>query len=61
MHRAHLIRMVGTYGVLVALAALILFGFLRYDRFLGLLQRHERAALQLDVRRWSRSECASSS
>ena len=36
MHRAHLIRLVGTYGVLVALAALVLFGFLRYDRFLGL-------------------------
>lgn len=36
MQRAHLIRLVGTYGVLVALAALILFGFLRYDRFLSL-------------------------
>ena len=36
MQRAHLIRLVGTYGVLVALAALILFGYLRYDRFLSL-------------------------
>src|SRR5690242_18023960 len=36
MNRARLVRMIGTYGVLIALAALILFGFLRYDRFLGL-------------------------
>ncbi|MER8808151.1 ABC transporter permease [Mesorhizobium australicum] len=35
MNRAHLVRIIGTYGVLIALAALVLFGFLRYDRFLG--------------------------
>ncbi|MBZ9974169.1 MULTISPECIES: ABC transporter permease [unclassified Mesorhizobium] len=35
MNRAHLVRIIGTYGVLLALAALVLFGFLRYDRFLG--------------------------
>ncbi|MBZ9747788.1 ABC transporter permease [Mesorhizobium sp. CO1-1-7] len=35
MNRAHLVRIIGTYGVLVALAGLVLFGFLRYDRFLG--------------------------
>jgi ribose/xylose/arabinose/galactoside ABC-type transport system permease subunit len=36
MRRAELIRAVGTYGVVVALAALVLFGFLRYDRFLSM-------------------------
>jgi len=36
MSRAHLVRLVGTYGVLIALALLILFGYLRYDRFLSL-------------------------
>ncbi|MEI9406624.1 ABC transporter permease [Mesorhizobium argentiipisi] len=35
MNRARLVRIIGTYGVLIALAALILFGFLRYDRFLS--------------------------
>jgi ribose transport system permease protein len=34
--RPALIRTVGTYGVVVALAALVLFGFLRYDRFLSM-------------------------
>ncbi len=36
MQRARLIRLIGTYGVVLALAALVLFGFLRYDRFLSL-------------------------
>ncbi|MGN6099676.1 MAG: ABC transporter permease [Devosia sp.] len=36
MNRARFIRLVGTYGVLVALALLVLFGYLRYDRFLSL-------------------------
>lgn len=36
MERARLIRLIGTYGVVIALLALILFGFLRYDRFLSL-------------------------
>jgi ribose transport system permease protein len=35
MNRARLVRIIGTYGVLIALAALVLFGFLRYDRFLS--------------------------
>ncbi len=35
MDRARLIRTLGTYGVLIALAALILFGGLRYGRFLS--------------------------
>ncbi|MGN6487287.1 MAG: ABC transporter permease [Devosia sp.] len=35
MNRARLARMVGTYGVLIALAALILFGWSRYDNFLS--------------------------
>jgi ribose/xylose/arabinose/galactoside ABC-type transport system permease subunit len=35
MNSARLVRIIGTYGVVVALAALVLFGFLRYDRFLG--------------------------
>jgi ribose transport system permease protein len=35
MNRARLARLVGTYGVLIALAALILFGWWRYDNFLG--------------------------
>ncbi len=35
MNRARLARMVGTYGVLIALAALILFGWWRYDNFLS--------------------------
>ncbi|RVA66846.1 ABC transporter permease, partial [Mesorhizobium sp. M7A.F.Ca.CA.001.08.2.1] len=35
MNSARLIGIVGTYGVVVALAALVLFGFLRYERFLG--------------------------
>ncbi|MDG4898445.1 ABC transporter permease [Mesorhizobium sp. WSM4976] len=35
MNRARLVRIIGTYGVLLALAALVLFGFLRYDRFLS--------------------------
>jgi ribose transport system permease protein len=35
MNRAHLARLVGTYGVLIALAALILFGWWRYDNFLS--------------------------
>jgi galactofuranose transport system permease protein len=35
MNRARLARLVGTYGVLVALAALILFGWWRYENFLG--------------------------
>ncbi len=35
MNRARLTRLVGTYGVLIALAALILFGWWRYDNFLG--------------------------
>ncbi|MBZ9733663.1 ABC transporter permease [Mesorhizobium sp. CA18] len=35
MNRARLVRIIGTYGVLIALAALILFGFLRYDRFVS--------------------------
>lgn len=35
MRRVQLIRLVSTYGVLVALALLILFGYLRYDRFLS--------------------------
>ncbi|ESW73523.1 ABC transporter permease [Mesorhizobium sp. M0761] len=36
MNSARLVRIIGTYGVVIALAALVLFGFLRYDRFLGL-------------------------
>ncbi|MES0005556.1 ABC transporter permease [Mesorhizobium sp. M0062] len=36
MNTARLVRIIGTYGVVIALAALVLFGFLRYDRFLGL-------------------------
>jgi ribose transport system permease protein len=36
MRRVQLIRLVGTYGVIVALALLILFGYLRYERFLSL-------------------------
>jgi ribose transport system permease protein len=36
MTRIHLARMVGSYGVLIALALLILFGYLRYENFLGL-------------------------
>jgi galactofuranose transport system permease protein len=35
MNSARLVRIIGTYGVVIALAALVLFGFLRYDRFLG--------------------------
>lgn len=35
MSRARLARLVGTYGVLIALAALILFGWWRYDNFLS--------------------------
>lgn len=35
MKRIALVRMVGTYGVVIALAALVLFGALRYDRFLS--------------------------
>ena len=35
MNRAHYARMVGTYGVLIALAVLILFGWWRYENFLG--------------------------
>jgi ribose transport system permease protein len=35
MNRVRLARLVGTYGVLIALAALILFGWWRYDNFLG--------------------------
>jgi ribose/xylose/arabinose/galactoside ABC-type transport system permease subunit len=35
MNRAHLARVVGTYGVLIAVAALILFGWWRYDNFLS--------------------------
>jgi galactofuranose transport system permease protein len=35
MNRARYARMVGTYGVLIALAALILFGWWRYDNFLS--------------------------
>ncbi len=35
MNRARLARLVGTYGVLIALAALILFGWWRYDNFLS--------------------------
>ena len=36
MNRARIIRLVGTYGVILALVLLILFGYLRYDRFLSL-------------------------
>ncbi|MGN6548744.1 MAG: ABC transporter permease [Pararhizobium sp.] len=36
MDSARFIRVIGAYGVVVALAALILFGFLRYDHFLSL-------------------------
>jgi len=36
MTPSHLVRAIGAYGVIVALAALILFGFLRYDNFLSL-------------------------
>ncbi|ESW88468.1 sugar ABC transporter permease [Mesorhizobium sp. LSJC269B00] len=36
MNSARLVRIIGTYGVVIALAALVLFGFLRYDRFIGL-------------------------
>lgn len=35
MNRARLARVVGTYGVLLALAALILFGWWRYENFLS--------------------------
>jgi ribose transport system permease protein len=35
MNRVRLVRIIGTYGVLIALAALVLFGFWRYDRFLS--------------------------
>ena len=35
MRRVELVRTIGTYGVVIALAALVLFGFLRYDRFLS--------------------------
>ena len=35
MNRARYARLVGTYGVLIALAALILFGWWRYENFLG--------------------------
>jgi galactofuranose transport system permease protein len=35
MNRARLARLVGTYGVLIALAVLIFFGWWRYDNFLG--------------------------
>ncbi len=35
MNRAHYARLLGTYGVLIALAVLILFGWLRYENFLG--------------------------
>jgi ribose/xylose/arabinose/galactoside ABC-type transport system permease subunit len=35
MNSTRLVRIIGTYGVVIALAALVLFGFLRYDRFLG--------------------------
>jgi ribose/xylose/arabinose/galactoside ABC-type transport system permease subunit len=35
MNRAQLARLVGTYGVLIALVALILFGWLRYENFLS--------------------------
>jgi ribose transport system permease protein len=35
MNRARLARIVGTYGVLIALAALILFGWWRYENFLS--------------------------
>jgi ribose transport system permease protein len=36
MTRVQLARMVGSYGVVLALALLILFGYLRYENFLGL-------------------------
>jgi ribose transport system permease protein len=36
MRRTQLVRLVGAYGVIVSLALLILFGYLRYDHFLGL-------------------------
>jgi ribose/xylose/arabinose/galactoside ABC-type transport system permease subunit len=36
MTRIQLARMVGSYGVVIALALLILFGYLRYENFLGL-------------------------
>lgn len=35
MNQANLARLVGTYGVLVALVALIVFGWWRYDNFLS--------------------------
>jgi galactofuranose transport system permease protein len=35
VNRARYARLLGTYGVLVALVALILFGWLRYENFLG--------------------------
>ncbi len=35
MNRARYARLVGTYGVLIALAVLILFGWWRYENFLG--------------------------
>lgn len=35
MQRVALVRLLGTYGVVIALAALVLFGFLRYERFLS--------------------------
>lgn len=35
MNRAQFARVVGTYGVLIALAALIIFGWWRYDNFLS--------------------------
>lgn len=36
MTRIQLARLVGSYGVVLALALLILFGYLRYENFLGL-------------------------
>jgi galactofuranose transport system permease protein len=35
MNRARVARLVGTYGVLIALTVLILFGWWRYENFLG--------------------------
>ncbi|MDB5474089.1 MAG: sugar transporter permease [Devosia sp.] len=35
MNRVHLARIAGAYGVVLALALLILFGYLRYDNFLS--------------------------
>lgn len=36
MKRVALARMVGTYGVIIALVALVLFGAIRYERFLSM-------------------------